>query len=75
MNGRERKDDLIGRAHAISIRADHDAHSRPIPAAVNNDLVWELATLVRDMADLIVSPPCCDGGPQWGHARGCKSLP
>lgn len=21
------------------------------------------------------NPPCCEGGPQWGHAMDCHSLP
>lgn len=74
MNGRECKDELIGRAHTIATLADHAAH-RTIPAAVNNYLVSDLAALVRDLTDFITNPPCCDGGPQWGHARCCKSLP
>lgn len=74
MNGQQRKDHLVSRAEAIAIRADRAAH-RAIPAAVNNELVSELATLVHDLANFITNPPCCDGGPQWGHARGCKSLP
>lgn len=74
MNGRERKDDLIGRAKAVAINAE-EATRQAIPAAVNNELVAELATLVRDLADFITDPPCCDGGPQWGHAWTCESLP
>jgi len=73
MNGRERKDDLTARAHAVAAWAD--AAHRAIPADTGIALGFQLATLVRDLADFIAAPPCCDGGPQWGHASTCPTLP
>lgn len=64
--GRERKDELVARANRLAEQATEitlKGYAAP--------LTIDLANLVRDMADMIANPPCCDGGPQWGHAWTC----
>lgn len=34
-----------------------------------------LAWLLAELTWKVENPPCCKGGPQWGHAWDCPSLP
>lgn len=62
---RKQQLELIKRADALLAELSHET-----PPAI-----LELADIVRDMADMIANPPCCNGGPQWGHDWNCPTLP
>ena len=57
--------ELVKRANAVLADLSHETD----PALL------DLAEIVRDMADMIANPPCCNGGPQWGHDWKCSTLP
>lgn len=75
MNGRERKDELVKRAELLNELAIISKRPELAGSLDLEQLFRELIAIIRDMADLIANPPCCDGGPQWGHAWTCPTLP
>lgn len=58
----------------IYYRALAGDYPGPTKSAIAACLAARLVEL-EDRTAALENPPCCNGGPQWGHAPNCPKLP
>jgi hypothetical protein len=45
------------------------------PRYLNVNDLWKLLVEQEKRIERLENPPCCKGGPQWGHDWNCRTLP
>lgn len=45
------------------------------PRQVDVRMLLHLVRLLQERVEKLENPPCCGGGPQWGHAWNCSKVP
>ena len=45
------------------------------PRNLTVESLWAHITELEKRITALENPPCCGGGPQWGHAWTCPRLP